>query len=47
MWMRDSHRRKFYRLQVEEPESKAKEEAEARRTPSTVTQMAITLKGKH
>jgi len=49
MRMRDSHRRKFHRLQVEEPESKAREEAEllellveARRT-----QMAITLKRKH
>ena len=53
MW--GSHRRKFRRLQrhlqVEEHESKAREEAEAviliiRRTPSMATQMAITLKGK-
>ena len=48
MRMRDSHRRKFHRLQVEEPESKAREEAEvARQMPSMVMQMAITLKGKH
>ena len=55
MQMWGSHRRKFRRLQlhlqVEEHESKAREEAEVailimRRTPSMATQMAITLKGK-
>ena len=51
MRRRGSHQRKFRRLQlqwqVEVHESKAREEAEvAQRTPSTVTQMAITLKGK-
>lgn len=51
MRMRDSHRRKFHRLQAEEPESQAREEAEVARqrewTPSMVTQMALALKGNH